>query len=345
MAATANLFRLPTTILCLAVSLLACADCRDGVDGRPLPSARSAPPAASAADNPQDRQAGKPTTAAADSSSAAAASAAKTPSAAPLDTKPYPWHDDPSIEPLEAVATVEQRFVAPDGFTRVDLEPGSFGAWLRRIPLAVEGSPVLAYDGRVILSPDHSNLAAVTTLDIGKRDLQQCADAIMRLHAEWLWHRGRAGEASYPTGAGPIPWTRYQGGQYPRAVGNTFEWRHGRARDNSHKTYRAYSDVVASWANTVSLARTAKKPAREEVRPGDFFILPGGPGHTVLILDLARSPEGRLVALLGQSFMPAQSFQVLRPSRRNTWFELDPEQGAKTPFWETFPWSSLRRLD
>ncbi len=334
--------RLAAAALGLAVSLVCGLGCRDGVDTRPLPSARSGPQAPSAADSRQSAQDRPPSPLA---TASAVPPAAATQPAAPLDTKPYPWHHDPSIEPLEAVSTLEQRFAPPVGFVRVDLPPDSFGAWLRRIPLAVEGSPVLAYDGRVILSPDHSNLAAVTTLDVGKRDLQQCADAVMRLHAEWLWHRGRASEASYPTGAGPIPWTRYQAGEYPRAKGLTFEWRRGRARSGDHKTYRAYSDVVAGWANTVSLAQTAKKPERAEVRPGDFFILPGGPGHTVLILDLARSPEGKLVALLGQSFMPAQNFQVLRPSRSRTWFEIDPESGVKTPFWERFPWSSLRRLD
>jgi hypothetical protein len=332
---------------CLTMSL----GCRDGGDGRPVTTARSAPPAQPAAQpamtgHGSGSQPGVPTSpSAAVSVAGTSTPGAAAATAAPLDTSPYAWHDDPSIEPLEAVATLEQRFAPPPGFHRVDVEPGSFGAWLRHVPLAARDSPVRAYDGRLLLPADHPNLAAVTTLDIGKRDLQQCADAIMRLHAEWLWHGKRAQEASYPSGAGPIPWTRYLGGQYPRTVGNTFEWRSGRPRTNSHKTYRAYNDVVASWANTVSLARSANKPSRQEVRPGDFFVLPGGPGHAVLILDLARSAEGRLVALMGQSFMPAQNFQVLRPSSRRTWFAVDPEGGVETPFWKPFPWSALRRLD
>jgi hypothetical protein len=73
--------------------------------------------------------------------------------------------------------------------------------------------------------------------------------------------------------------------------------------------------------------------------------MPGSPGHAVLVLDLARAADGRRVALLGQGFMPAQSFHVLRPSREGTWFAIDPgTSGIKTPFWPTFPWSSLRRL-
>lgn len=45
--------------------------------------------------------------------------------------------------------------------------------------------------------------------------------------------------------------------------------------------------------------------------------------------------------------MPAQSFHVLRPDgAKGPWFVVGADDaGVKTPFWETFPWTSLRRLD
>jgi hypothetical protein len=43
--------------------------------------------------------------------------------------------------------------------------------------------------------------------------------------------------------------------------------------------------------------------------------------------------------------MPAQSFQVLRPNARETWFSLDEDDGVQTPFWPRFAWSDLRRMD
>ncbi len=42
---------------------------------------------------------------------------------------------------------------------------------------------------------------------------------------------------------------------------------------------------------------------------------PGAPGHAVLVLDLATDAQGHRVVLLGQGFMPAQSFSVLHPGK------------------------------
>lgn len=257
----------------------------------------------------------------------------------------YPWHADDSVEALEAVDHLEDRFAPPAGFTRVAVAPDGFGAWLRRLPLAAEGTPVLAYDGRTILPRDHRHLAAVSTLDVGPRDLQQCADAVMRLFGEWRWSQGQARTVSFQSGFGAIAWTRFLGGEIPHYDGDRVHWVPARRRaTEDHASFRRYMDVVFTWANTGSLASQASTPTRDELRPGDFFILPGNPGHTVLVLDLARDDAGRRVALIGQSFMPAQRFQVLRPSPDRAWFPID-EDGVDTPFWRPFPWSSLRRLD
>jgi hypothetical protein len=69
----------------------------------------------------------------------------------------------------------------------------------------------------------------------------------------------------------------------------------------------------------------------------------GSPGHAVLILDIAESKDGRRVALLGQGFMPAQDFHVLRAPDGSPWFSLDGDN-VETPFWKPFGWKSLRRL-
>ena len=92
--------------------------------------------------------------------------------------------------------------------------------------------------------------------------------------------------------------------------------------------------------------RVVRHVAAADLRPGDFFVMPGSPGHAVLVLDLARSPDGRRRAVLGQGFMPAQSFHVLRGASGSAWFAVDEAQATVAmPFWEPFPWATLRRLD
>jgi hypothetical protein len=82
----------------------------------------------------------------------------------------------------------------------VTVAPGSFGAFLRSLPVRLDRTTVLAYDGRPVAAP----AAATIALDVGRGDLQQCADTVLRLHAEHLWAGGRAGEAQYVGNPGSI---------------------------------------------------------------------------------------------------------------------------------------------
>ncbi|MEZ4227376.1 MAG: DUF4846 domain-containing protein [Polyangiaceae bacterium] len=254
----------------------------------------------------------------------------------------YAWLDGAKGVP-DAADTLERRFGAPNGFTRVTVAKGSFGEFLRTLPLAAEGTPVNSYAGARILEAGDSRYAAVVALDVGAADLQQCADAAMRLHAEWRWSMG-ARDMSYRAAAGmPIEYARYRRGERLVPQGTSLSWAPAGRASDSYATFRRYLDAVFAWANTVSLEKQAQAVSYEELRAGDFFILPGNPGHTVLILDVVSDGTHKR-ALLGQSYMPAQNFHVLRPRAGEVWFELDATRAVKTPFWAPFPWSSLRRL-
>jgi Domain of unknown function (4846) len=225
------------------------------------------------------------------------------------------------VPPGATTRPIEETFAPPAGMTRVAVDDGSFGAWLRRLPLRPDGTPVRSFRGAQILSADDPRLAAVAELDVGTRDLQQCADSIIRLHAEWMWSRGRAGELAYPLVDG-------------KRVG---------FHQQTREAFRKYLVHVFAYASTLSLDKYAHKIDRAAARPGDFWVMGGSPGHAVLILDIAESKDGRRVALLGQGFMPAQDFHVLRAPDGSPWFSLDGDR-VETPFWKPFGWKSLRRL-
>jgi hypothetical protein len=263
----------------------------------------------------------------------------------PIDRKAYAWLTDPGAHAPAPVDTLQARFPAPQGFSRVRLSARSFGAWLRGLPLAAPGTPVVSYAGTVLHPASDPRIAAVVAIDVGKADLQQCADAVIRMNAEWQWSKGRR-DMTYRAASGTLlPFSRWARGERVRANGANIRWQPASKPASDHRAFRHYLDAVFAWANTVSVARQAKRVKPADLAPGDFFIMPGNPGHSVLVLDLARDAQGRRVALLGQSYMPAQSFQVLRPAPKAVWFELKTGDPVKTPFWRPFPWTTLERFD
>jgi hypothetical protein len=263
---------------------------------------------------------------------------------APPTAAAYPWLGDRGA-PVAVDALVD-RFAPPPGFARVPLEAGSFGAWLRGLPLAAPGTPVVSYRGGTILPPAHDNLAAVVALDVGAGDLQQCADSVIRLHAEWLFAQGRRDQRYRAASGAEMPFQRWARGERMVPEGIGFRWTVTGRADAGHPSFRKWLDGVFAWANTGSLARDTDPVPPDALRPGDFVVQAGAPGHAVLVLDLARDEGGRRALLLGQGYMPAQSFQVLRPGgRAGPWFLVEPgDLALATPFWAPFPWKTLRRF-
>lgn len=259
----------------------------------------------------------------------------------------YPWFDGTNQTIPLPVATLEERFPTSAGFTRVKLDSRSFGSFLRNLPLAAPNTPVLSYRGDVIREGNHPHVAAVVAIDVGNRDLQQCADAVMRLHAEWRYARGDRNQAYRAADGTNLTFARYAAGSRLHFDGKKLSFVQSEKRaETTHALMREWLDEVFGWANTGSLARDGKKIKYDDLRPGDFFVVTGVPfGHTVLVLDMAKDAQGRKALLLGQSFVPAQNFHVLRPNPASAWFVVNEEEGAvDTPFWDPFPFDSIRRL-
>ena len=86
---------------------------------------------------------------------------------------------------------IETRFYPPEGFRRIQVKPQSFAQWLRRLPLLPEGTPVKDYTGRVRVTGNDTNLAAVVDYNVKGKKLEQCMDIIFRWRAEYLWSMNR----------------------------------------------------------------------------------------------------------------------------------------------------------
>ena len=84
---------------------------------------------------------------------------------------------------------IRARILPPKGFKWVEEERNSFGAFLQNIQLKEDKSPILDYTGSLI--SNQTEHIAILDYDVGNRDLQQCADAVIRLRAEYLYERGK----------------------------------------------------------------------------------------------------------------------------------------------------------
>ncbi len=251
----------------------------------------------------------------------------------------YPW-----LSKTVLVRSLEATIAPPPGFTRVAVEPGSFAAWLRSLPLRPAGTPVRTFLGDEVLAGDDPLLAAVVELDVGTTGLQQCADSIIRLHAEWLWSQGRKERIAYRFTSGHrAQWTGYAAGDRAEVSGSKVSWVRTAPAARSHTAFRAYLDLVFTYAGTLSLQSEKTRPAREDIQPGDFFVEGGSPGHAILVVEVAVNEAGERMALLGQGSIPAQDFHIFTPGQGSPWFSLQGDE-LVTPFWTPFPWTSLRRL-
>ncbi|MCC6697247.1 MAG: DUF4846 domain-containing protein [Candidatus Hydrogenedentes bacterium] len=252
----------------------------------------------------------------------------------------YPW-------PRQQAAgdTLAERIAPPAGFTRISAIEGSFADWMRGLPLREPGAAVRFFDGRK--KSDQSGAFAVVDIDVGTRDFQQCADAIMRLRAEYLLAAGCADTIRFNFSSGHAArWLDWRAGLRPLVSGRKVSWVLRAEEDSSYSAFREYLDTVFLYAGTYSLSKEMEPvtdPAA--VLPGDVFIQGDFPGHAVLVADVAEDELGQRIFLLLQSFMPAQDIHVLmNPARPGTpWYAAFKNGKLETPDW-TFSYRDLRRF-
>jgi Domain of unknown function (4846) len=341
-------------ILVVAVGLGSVSSISCKHEAKPGPTVSSAAPESSVAASASGRSAG-----ATPSASAATAGAVNVDAGSPdaatgavagqPDAHRYRWLGADNLKFPAAVDTLEARFPAPPGYVRVAVTPGSFAEWLRGLPLAAPGTPVLSHAGDTVFAGDDAYVASVVAIDVGAGDLQQSADAVIRLHGEWLWSSDQPNAISYKSATKlDMPFSRWAKGQRLLAAGPNMGWVvKGKPKDPTYNDFRQYIDAVMLWSNNVSLAMRATRVADPaQLSAGDFFLQTRGKGHAILVLDVAQKPTGERVALLGQSLQsPAQSIHVMGLGQATAWFSMRPPNPVLTPRADEFLWTDLMRLE
>ncbi|MBC7937142.1 MAG: hypothetical protein H7Y86_17485, partial [Rhizobacter sp.] len=170
---------------------------------------------------------------------------------------------------------------------------------------------VYLYDGSV--KPNQSAQFAVLDISVGNKDLQQCADAVMRLRAEYFFSLQQFSN---------IIFTDNDGGIYKMDAPFT------------RNRFDAYLQKVFGMCGTASLSKQLKPVDMMNMQPGDVLIKGGFPGHAVIVMDMAENEQGQKIYLLAQSYMPAQDIHILinpNDDDRSPWYTLNKEKDIYTP--------------
>ncbi|UEG49274.1 DUF4846 domain-containing protein [Ferruginibacter lapsinanis] len=198
----------------------------------------------------------------------------------------------------------------PPGFVRLEKSKDSFATWLRNIKLKKDKT-VFLYNGNV--KKNQSAQFAVLDISVDKKDLQQCADAMMRLRAEYLFNNNKFDEIVFTDNAG----TKYQ-------------FRKPYTKEN----FNNYLTTVFGMCGSASLSKQLKNIAIRDIDPGDVFIRGGFPGHAVMVIDVATNAQVKKIYLLAQSYMPAQDIHVLiNPVNAvlSPWYMVNEDEDIITP--------------
>ena len=242
--------------------------------------------------------------------------------------------------------TIQTRFNAPNGYEIIRGEVGTYAHYLQNLPLKPNGTDVSLYNGSVKRNKVH---AAVIDMEIGKKDLQQCADAIMRLRGEYLYQTNRKNEIAFNfTNGFRVAYSEYMKGNRMQVKGNETKWVKQAAPSDTYADFRKYMDLIFNYAGTKSLEKELISVDKiTDIQIGDVFIQGGSPGHAVVVLNVAKNTKtDEKLFLLAQSYMPAQDIHILQnPNNKNIspWYSSNFTGDLYTPEW-TFKKENLKRF-
>ncbi|HWJ28083.1 MAG TPA: DUF4846 domain-containing protein [Flavisolibacter sp.] len=218
----------------------------------------------------------------------------------------------------------------------------SWSWFLQHLPIV--DAPVLDYRGYpVSYQQKHT---AIINYDVGTSDLQQCADALMRLRAEYLFTRKRYHEIGFHFTDGQyFSWDAYSEGVRPVAHGSRLQFiRSSNSSAFTHTNLRKYLDIVYAYAGTISLEKELKNTNSFEI--GTVVIHGGSPGHCFIIIDEMRTASGEKLFKLAEGYTPAQSIYILRnpwASGISPWYLL--KQGTIQTASYTFTNYQLKKFE
>jgi len=241
--------------------------------------------------------------------------------------------------------TIKKRFNLPNGFSHIKTKPNSFENYLQNFKLKAHNSKVHLYNGQLKGRQDVH--AAILDINVGKRDLQQCADATMRLRAEFLYKQKRYNDIHFKfTNGFNVAYSKWRNGYRIKVSGNKVSWYKTNKESKSYQAFKKYMQLIFIYAGTLSLNKEMKRVDLENMQIGDVFIQGGNPGHAIIIVDMAKNTANEKIFMLAQSYMPAQEIHILKNLNDvdiSPWYMANNLETLHSPEWN-FTKNDLKRF-
>src|SRR5262245_20603016 len=200
----------------------------------------------------------------------------------------------------------------PTGFNYVDIDEHSYANWLLTLGLK-QSKTVYLYNGRLKANQDVQY--GVLDINIGKKDLLQCADAVIKLRADYLFEKHKYDEIKFTATSGDvITFSDWQKGKRWKERGSKLvSYIISKATHDAKHEYNSFMELVFAYCGTYSLSKQLLAVNDiDSIQPGDVFIQGGFPGHAVTVMAVAKDKTDKKIFLLSQGYMPAQDIHILK---------------------------------
>jgi len=233
----------------------------------------------------------------------------------------------------------------PQGFNYVDDGDSAYSNWLLDLKLK-KSKIVYLYNGKLKSNQDAQY--GVLNIDIGKKDLVQCADAAMKLRADHLFEKHLYDQIKFVATSGDeISFENWlKGKRWKEQGAKLVSYNIHKEVSNIQLEYDSFMELVFSYCGTYSLSKQlmAVNDSRS-IQPGDVFVYGGFPGHAVTVMAVAKNGEDERIFLLSQGYMPAQDIHILKNyanTDQSPWYNVADLYPLYTPQWQ-FEKGSLKR--
>src|SRR6187455_2375793 len=249
-------------------------------------------------------------------------------------------------EKITGINTENLRGISlPKGFTYVEDGDSAYSNWLLDLKLK-KSKTVYLYNGKLKSNQDAQYV--VLNIDIGKKDLIQCADAAMKLRADYLFEKHLYDQIKFlATSGDEISFESWLKGVRWKAQGTKLvSYNIFKEVSNIQQEYNLFMELVFSYCGTYSLSKQLK-PINDNssIQPGDVFVYGGFPGHAVTVMAVAKNKKDEKIFLLSQGYMPAQDIHILKNyanTELSPWYAISDIYPLYTPQWQ-FEIGSLKR--